>query len=415
MGLYLASTTLNQAALAQGQARRAASRGGVRRRLLGLGPDPDGQRPGAADRGRLRAAAAVLCALLWRAYRDPAALRPARPPVRRSRRGCRWPTRRAKARRRTAASGYGRGGARPRADPGRRAAARGRTRRREGRRPGSGPRPAAVPRPRDAGRLGGHRRGRVGRRRRAHPHAGHDRPGPDPVRGRADRRLERDPAGARHRGLARQRRHGRDRADHGRRRDLALRPRDARGPDRRLGRGGHRQCRDLRRAARLAPAPAAGAGARGRVGYERSRRAAARDRVHRLDRGARLRRRRHGRRAGGQAGDRAVCGLASAGRRGGRFGTSTCRARGSTRSPRSRRRRSPTGSRRSCTARASSPSTSPRSDSAPARSRRSGPRSPSTRGCPGSRRSRSSPCSACWSFRAGSATSPSTACCSRRR
>ncbi len=46
--------------------------------------------------------------------------------------------------------------------------------------------------------------------------------------------------------------------------------------------------------------------------------------------------------------------------RAGRFATSTCRARGSTRSPRSPPRRSPTGPPRSFTARASSPSTSPR-------------------------------------------------------
>ncbi len=49
------------------------------------------------------------------------------------------------------------------------------------------------------------------------------------------------------------------------------------------------------------------------------------------------------------------------------------------------------------------------------RCRRSRRRSPSIRVSPGWRRSRSSPCSVCSCSRAGSATSPARACCSRRR
>ena len=90
----------------------------------------------------------------------------------------------------------------------RRRPARRRHRRGAARRPDADPGPAALPRPRDARRLGGDRRDRV-QRRRARPDAGHDRPRPDPLRGRPDRRLVGDPPGARHRGLAGDRRHRR--------------------------------------------------------------------------------------------------------------------------------------------------------------------------------------------------------------
>ena len=74
MGLYLASTTLNQAALAQGQARRAAicwaacAAGFMAWSLIGVVEDP-------ARRIELgfAAAAAALCVLLWRVYSDPRA------------------------------------------------------------------------------------------------------------------------------------------------------------------------------------------------------------------------------------------------------------------------------------------------------------------------------------------------------
>jgi O-antigen/teichoic acid export membrane protein len=74
MGLYLAATTLNQAALAQGQARRAAicwagcAAGFMAWSLAGIVDDP-------ARRIELgfAAAAAALCVLLWRVYSDPRA------------------------------------------------------------------------------------------------------------------------------------------------------------------------------------------------------------------------------------------------------------------------------------------------------------------------------------------------------
>jgi O-antigen/teichoic acid export membrane protein len=76
MGLYLASTTLNQAALARGQARRAAicwaacAAGFLAWGLIEVVDDP-------ARRIEVgfAAAAAVLCALLWRVYTDPRARR----------------------------------------------------------------------------------------------------------------------------------------------------------------------------------------------------------------------------------------------------------------------------------------------------------------------------------------------------
>ena len=66
----------------------------------------------------------------------------------------------------------------------------------------------------------------------------------------------------------------------------------------------HRLGRDLRRPAPLAAGEAAGPLARGRVGDERPGRAAAGDRLHRMDPAARLRHRRHGRAAGAQTGRR---------------------------------------------------------------------------------------------------------------
>jgi O-antigen/teichoic acid export membrane protein len=72
MGLYLASTTLNQAALAQGQARRAAicwaacAAAFLAWSLIAVVEDPVRR----IEIG-FAAAAAALCILLWRAYSDP--------------------------------------------------------------------------------------------------------------------------------------------------------------------------------------------------------------------------------------------------------------------------------------------------------------------------------------------------------
>ena len=93
-------------------------------------------------------------------------------------------------------------------------------------------------------------------------------------------------------------------ADRRPRRALDLRHQRARRDDRRRRDRRHRLGRDLRGAAPLDPREAAGALARGRVGDERPGRPAARDRLHRMDPGARLRARRHGRPAGAQTGDR---------------------------------------------------------------------------------------------------------------
>jgi O-antigen/teichoic acid export membrane protein len=74
MGLYLASTTLNQAALAQGQARRAAAcwaacaAGFMAWSLIEIVEDPVRR----IEVG-FAAAAAALCVLLWRVYSDPRA------------------------------------------------------------------------------------------------------------------------------------------------------------------------------------------------------------------------------------------------------------------------------------------------------------------------------------------------------
>ena len=89
---------------------------------------------------------------LPRARRDGEALQPGSP--RRSRRGSRSPTRPAENR-------VPSPGVRLRADPRRRPPAGRRARGGQGRRPRPGARPAALPRPRDADRLRGHRRGRV--------------------------------------------------------------------------------------------------------------------------------------------------------------------------------------------------------------------------------------------------------------
>ena len=84
-------------------------------------------------------------------------------------------------------------------------------------------------------------------------------------------------------------------ADRRARRRLAVRPRDPRGADRRLRDRRDRLGGDLRRPARLDAAAPPGAGARGRVRPERPDRGPARHRLHRLDRGARLRARGHAR------------------------------------------------------------------------------------------------------------------------
>ena len=122
------------------------------------------------------------------------------------------------------------------------------------------------------------------------------------------------------------------------RRALDLRPQHARRDDRRRRDRRHRLGRDLRRAAPLDAEEAAGALARGRVGDERPGRPAARDRLHRMDPAARLRRSptwpacwrsnwRSARRSGSpSAGSR--CGRARTGAR--------CRPTGSTRWRRSR-------------------------------------------------------------------------------
>jgi O-antigen/teichoic acid export membrane protein len=74
MGLYLASTTLNQAALAQGQARRAAiCWGACAAGFLAWGLIEIVTDPARRIEVGFAAAAAVLCALLWRAYTDPRA------------------------------------------------------------------------------------------------------------------------------------------------------------------------------------------------------------------------------------------------------------------------------------------------------------------------------------------------------
>ena len=154
-----------------------------------------------------------------------------------------------------------------------------------------------------ARRLGGDRRDRV-RRRRAGADAGHDRPRPDPLRGRPDRGLVGDPPRARHRRLAGDGRDRRHRLHRRARRALDLRHQRARRDDRRRRDRRHRLGRDLRRAAPFDPREAPRPLARGRVGDERPGRAAAGDRLHRMDPGARLRARRHGRPAGAQTGDR---------------------------------------------------------------------------------------------------------------
>ena len=203
----------------------------------------------------------------------------------------------------TASLGSVDGWTRRRADPDRRRPARRGDPRRPARRPGAHPRPAALPRPRDARRLGGDRRDRV-RRHRAGPDPGDDRPRPDPLRGRPDRGLVGDPPRARHGGLAGDDRHGRDRRPRRPRRALDLRHQRARRDARRRRDRRHRLGGDLRRAAPLDPGEAPGALARGRVGDERPGRPAARDRLHRMDPGPRLRARRHGRPARPQTGDR---------------------------------------------------------------------------------------------------------------
>ena len=168
MGLYLASTTLNQAALAQGQARRAATCwiacavGFLVWSLIDV-LDPARR----IEVGFLAAAAVLFLALrrLYRERRDGDELEP-----RAGGRGAACTGRRSQL-----ITGYGRRGVRFRADPRRRAVAGRGARRRQGRRSSPNPRPAALPGPRDADRVRGHRRRRL-QQLRAGPHAGDDRP-----------------------------------------------------------------------------------------------------------------------------------------------------------------------------------------------------------------------------------------------
>ena len=210
----------------------------------------------------------------------------------------------------------------------------------------------------DARRLRGDRRDRV-RRRRAGPHAGHDRADPDPLRGRADA-----PAGRRSARCSAPRPRWRPWAPSsppsspGLAAHVDLRPQPPRRDAGRRRDRRHRLGGDLRRAAPLDPGEAAGALAGGRVGDERPGRAAARDRLHRMDPGARLRARRHGRPARAEAGDRRGdrAGARAGARSRPRAGCG-CPPTASTRSPRSRSPGSPSAWPRSPTAPASSPST----------------------------------------------------------
>ena len=193
---------------------------------------------------------------------------------------------------------------------------------------------------------------------------------------------------------------------------LDPRPLDAGGPDPGLGDRRDRLGGDLRRAARVEAAAQGGALAGGRVRDERPGRPAAGDRLHRLDRGARLRPAGHG--AG--AGRRSWC---SGPRWGSRSGSA---ARGTF-----RRLDYPTQGLypvasiataalaygvTEVVARLGLPGRLP--DGADPRhrprARASARSSPSTRGWAGSRRSRSSSCWACSSSRASWSTSPARAC-----
>ena len=221
MGLYLASVTLNQACLAQGQVRRAAARWIACAAFFIVW----NFLPIVSDEFRrveigFALTAGVLFALLYLVYRRPHE-RPEDVPREGLARGARGAARLDRRERlscdvnRFEAAhrhlGSADGAPRRRADPDRRRPAGRGHRRGAARRPGPRPRAAALPRPRDAGRLAGDRRDRV-RRRRAGADAGHDRADPDPLRGRADRRLVGDPAGARDRRLAGDDRHRRHRA-----------------------------------------------------------------------------------------------------------------------------------------------------------------------------------------------------------
>ena len=161
------------------------------------------------------------------------------------------------------------------------------------------------------------------------------------------------------------------------------------GPAGRRGARLHRRRRDLRPAARLDAAPAAGAHARGRVRPQRPGRRAARDRLHRVDQAARLRPRRRRCCCSSSSSASASSSASRVGwaRRPGRSGARSSRPPASTRSPRWRRPRWPSAAPTRCTARASSPSTSPGWCSAPARSPPSRRSPPSTRAWPGSRSS----------------------------
>ena len=224
----------------------------LRARLSRLEPAADARRPGPPDRGRLpRRRGGPASALLLRALPRPARRRTARPepPPRRSRRGWRWPTKPAEDRVPSPR-------VRLRADPGRRAAAGGRARRGEGRRP----------RPRARACCSSSASGCWSAPRAS---AGSSSTTYELARtlgtiglvlilfeGGLTAGWKRDPAGARDRDLAGDDRHRGHRGDHRARRGLAVRPLDPRGPDDRLRGRRHRQRRDLRRPARLAPAQA---------------------------------------------------------------------------------------------------------------------------------------------------------------
>ena len=173
-------------------------------------------------------------------------------------------------------------------------------------------RPAAVPRPRH-----GHRDRRPGLDRLLELRAGandrHRRARPDPLRRRPDGGARCDPSRPASFARPRARGHVPHRSDHRARGRLALRPERSRGAPARLDHRLHRRRRGLLDPARLDAAPPARSHARGRGRLQRPGGGAAGDRLHRVDRYARLRRLGHGRAVRDGARDRA------AGRGGGRL------------------------------------------------------------------------------------------------
>ena len=157
---------------------------------------------------------------------------------------------------------------------------------------------------RDAGRLGRPGLDRVRATTSSRATIG-SRAGADPLRGRPRRGLLRDPPGAAPGDRAGRRGHHRDRGDHRAGRGLAARPLDARGHAARLDR---RLDRRARRSSPCCAARRCGGGWRerwrARPGFNDPVAVAARDRVHRLDPAARLRRGRHGRAVRERARDR---------------------------------------------------------------------------------------------------------------